>query len=117
MAQRLRLVPELSATFISLLLSRLIRYEADLVDQMFNSSEKRLAGMLPLPSHFVQPLSGCLFHDVTLLTQSLLDASEASRRGRYPRNEASGLWGGCPSDEEIGVRRRGLMGTGYLQSG
>lgn len=33
-------------------MSRLIRYEADLVDQMFNSSEKRLARMLLLLSHF-----------------------------------------------------------------
>lgn len=52
MAERLRRAPELSQTFISLLLSRLIRYEADLVDQMFNSSEKRLARMLLLLSHF-----------------------------------------------------------------
>ena len=52
MAQRLHTAPELSEAFISLLLSRLIRYEADLVDQMFNSSEKRLARMLLLLSHF-----------------------------------------------------------------
>lgn len=52
MAHRLRQAPELSEPFISLLLSRLIRYEADLVDQMFNSSEKRLARMLLLLSHF-----------------------------------------------------------------
>ena len=29
--------------FIGHLLSRIVRYEADFVDQMFNSSEKRLA--------------------------------------------------------------------------
>jgi CRP/FNR family transcriptional regulator, cyclic AMP receptor protein len=34
------------------LLSRNIRYEADLVDQLFNSSEKRLARMLLLLAHF-----------------------------------------------------------------
>ncbi len=38
--------------FVSHLLSRIIRYEADLVDQMFNSSEKRLARILLLLSHF-----------------------------------------------------------------
>lgn len=38
--------------FVSRLLSRIIRYEADLVDQMFNSSEKRLARILLLLSHF-----------------------------------------------------------------
>jgi CRP/FNR family transcriptional regulator, cyclic AMP receptor protein len=34
------------------LLSRSMRYEADLVDQLFNSTEKRLARMLLLLSHF-----------------------------------------------------------------
>ena len=52
MARRLRESPELSEEFVAQLLARLIRYEADLVDQMFNSSEKRLARMLLLLSHF-----------------------------------------------------------------
>jgi CRP/FNR family cyclic AMP-dependent transcriptional regulator len=38
--------------FVTHLLSRNIRYEADLVDQLFNSSEKRLARMLLLLAHF-----------------------------------------------------------------
>ena len=38
--------------FVKHLLSRNIRYEADLVDQLFNSSEKRLARILLLLSHF-----------------------------------------------------------------
>ena len=38
--------------FVTHLLSRIIRYEADLVDQLFNSSEKRLARILLLLSHF-----------------------------------------------------------------
>ena len=38
--------------FVSHLLSRNIRYEADLVDQLFNSSEKRLARILLLLSNF-----------------------------------------------------------------
>jgi CRP-like cAMP-binding protein len=38
--------------FIAHLLSRIIHYEADLVDQLFNSSEKRLARILLLLSHF-----------------------------------------------------------------
>jgi CRP-like cAMP-binding protein len=38
--------------FVTHLLSRNIRYEADLVDQLFNSSEKRLARILLLLSHF-----------------------------------------------------------------
>jgi CRP-like cAMP-binding protein len=42
----------LAEIFITHLLSRIVRYEADLVDQMFNSSEKRLARILLLLSHF-----------------------------------------------------------------
>jgi CRP/FNR family cyclic AMP-dependent transcriptional regulator len=38
--------------FIAQLLARILRCEADLVDQIFNSSEKRLARMLLLLSHF-----------------------------------------------------------------
>ena len=38
--------PEFSARFMSHLLARNIRVEADLVDQLFNSSEKRLARLL-----------------------------------------------------------------------
>jgi CRP-like cAMP-binding protein len=43
---------DVSELFITHLLSRNIRYEADLVDQLFNSSEKRLARILLLLSHF-----------------------------------------------------------------
>ena len=52
MAQVLHEKPGLSDVFITQLLSRIIRYEADLVDQLFNSSEKRLARLLLLLSHF-----------------------------------------------------------------
>jgi CRP/FNR family transcriptional regulator, cyclic AMP receptor protein len=38
--------------FIAHLLGRTIRVEADLVDQLFNSSEKRLARLLPLLANF-----------------------------------------------------------------
>jgi CRP/FNR family transcriptional regulator, cyclic AMP receptor protein len=43
---------EISEVFVKHLLSRNIRYEADLVDQLFNSSEKRLARILLLLSNF-----------------------------------------------------------------
>jgi len=43
---------EISELFVKHLLLRNIRYEADLVDQLFNSSEKRLARILLLLSHF-----------------------------------------------------------------
>jgi hypothetical protein len=38
--------------FVGYLLARNIRYEEDLVDQLFNSSEKRLARILLLLAHF-----------------------------------------------------------------
>ena len=41
-----------SDLFVAYLLARNIRYEADLVDQLFNSSEKRLARILLLLAHF-----------------------------------------------------------------
>jgi CRP-like cAMP-binding protein len=44
--------PKLSATFVKYLLKRNIRYQDDLVDQLFNSSEKRLARILLLMAHF-----------------------------------------------------------------
>ncbi len=43
---------EISELFTAHLLCRNIRFEADLVDQLFNSSEKRLARILLLLSHF-----------------------------------------------------------------
>jgi len=41
-----------SDMFVAYLLGRNIRYEEDLVDQLFNSSEKRLARILLLLAHF-----------------------------------------------------------------
>jgi CRP/FNR family cyclic AMP-dependent transcriptional regulator len=48
----LHLQSKLSELFTAYLLGRNIRYEEDLVDQLFNSSEKRLARMLLLLAHF-----------------------------------------------------------------
>jgi CRP/FNR family transcriptional regulator, cyclic AMP receptor protein len=52
MARMLREEQGLAEMFVTHLLSRNIRYEADLIDQLFNSGEKRLARMLLLLSHF-----------------------------------------------------------------
>jgi CRP/FNR family transcriptional regulator, cyclic AMP receptor protein len=43
---------EISELFVTHLLSRNIRFEEDLVDQLFNSSEKRLARILLLLAHY-----------------------------------------------------------------
>jgi CRP-like cAMP-binding protein len=56
-AAALRLIrdePQFSEAFIAHLLQRAIRIEADLVDQLFNSSEKRLARLLLLLANFGQ---------------------------------------------------------------
>ena len=43
---------EFSDLFVAYLLARNVRYEEDLVDQLFNSSEKRLARVLLMLAHF-----------------------------------------------------------------
>jgi CRP/FNR family transcriptional regulator, cyclic AMP receptor protein len=52
MMRAMSLEPKLSAIFLKYLLKRNIRYQDDLVDQLFNSSEKRLARVLLLMAHF-----------------------------------------------------------------
>ncbi len=54
MMQALHREHKLSDRFVAYLLARTIRYEADLADQLFNSSEKRLARILLLLAHFGQ---------------------------------------------------------------
>jgi len=52
MVEALHRERKLSDRFVAYLLARNIRYEEDLVDQLFNSSEKRLARILLLLAHF-----------------------------------------------------------------
>jgi CRP/FNR family transcriptional regulator, cyclic AMP receptor protein len=52
MMQALHREHRFSDMFVAYLLTRNIRYEEDLVDQLFNSSEKRLARILLLLAHF-----------------------------------------------------------------
>jgi CRP/FNR family cyclic AMP-dependent transcriptional regulator len=52
MVDTLRREHALSDLFVAHLLTRNIRYEEDLVDQLFNSSEKRLARVLLMLAHF-----------------------------------------------------------------
>jgi CRP-like cAMP-binding protein len=46
---------DFSDLFLKFLLARSMRIQADLVDQLFNSSEKRLARILLLMAEFGQP--------------------------------------------------------------
>ena len=52
MMQALHREHTFSDLFVAYLLARNIRYEEDLVDQLFNSSEKRLARVLLMLAHF-----------------------------------------------------------------
>jgi CRP-like cAMP-binding protein len=52
MMQVLHDKPEFAKLFIAYLLAHTIRVEEDLVDHLFNSSEKRLARVLLLLAHF-----------------------------------------------------------------
>jgi CRP/FNR family transcriptional regulator, cyclic AMP receptor protein len=52
MMRAMSLEPKLSAIFLKYLLKRNIRYQDDLIDQLFNSSEKRLARVLLLMAQF-----------------------------------------------------------------
>ena len=52
MVHAMSVEPKLSAMFVKCLLKRNIRYQDDLVDQLFNSSEKRLARTLLLMAQF-----------------------------------------------------------------
>jgi CRP/FNR family transcriptional regulator, cyclic AMP receptor protein len=52
MVRLLHREPEFAEHFIAYLLSRNVRMEEDLVDQLFNSSEKRLARILLLLAHY-----------------------------------------------------------------
>ena len=52
MVRLLHREPQFAEIFIAYLLSRNVRIEEDLVDQLFNSSEKRLARLLLLLAHF-----------------------------------------------------------------
>jgi CRP/FNR family cyclic AMP-dependent transcriptional regulator len=54
MLELLNQEPEFAKGFIAYLLSRNLRMEADLVDHLFNSSEKRLARLLLLMANFGQ---------------------------------------------------------------
>jgi CRP/FNR family cyclic AMP-dependent transcriptional regulator len=72
--------PKLSAMFVKYLLKRNIRYQDDLVDQLFNSSEKRLARVLLLMAHFGK--EGVSEMSVPRLSQETLAEMVGTTRSR-----------------------------------
>ncbi len=79
MAQLLRDEPAFAARFLSHMLSRNIRIEADLVDQLFNSSEKRLARTLLLLARYGQAHPT---HSVPRISQETLAEMIGTTRSR-----------------------------------
>jgi len=72
--------PNFSQLFMGFLLSRNVQIEADLVDQLFNSSEKRLARVLLLLAHFGK--DGKMEPVIPNVSQDLLAARVGTTRSR-----------------------------------
>ena len=72
--------PKLSALFVKYLLKRNIRYQDDLIDQLFNSSEKRLARLLLLMAQFGK--EGASEMSVPRLSQETLAEMVGTTRSR-----------------------------------
>ena len=80
MMQAMSQEPKLSTMFLKYLLKRNIRYQDDLVDQLFNSSEKRLARVLLLMAQFGK--EGVSEMSVPRLSQETLAEMVGTTRSR-----------------------------------
>jgi CRP/FNR family transcriptional regulator, cyclic AMP receptor protein len=72
--------PAISEMFMAFLLSRNIQIEADLVDQLFNSSERRLARLLLLLANFGK--EGKMESVIPIISQDILAAKIGTTRPR-----------------------------------
>jgi CRP/FNR family cyclic AMP-dependent transcriptional regulator len=79
MLAALRTEPKFSAFFTAYLLSRNSRIEDDLVDQLFNSSERRLARLLLLLANFGQEGAGIQPIPITLSQETLAEMIGSTR--------------------------------------
>ena len=75
------MMPEFSELFMSYLLTQNSQIEEDLIDQLFNSSEKRLARLLLLVANFGKegPITGKFFHRTDSASWVLSNTMEKSR--------------------------------------
>jgi CRP/FNR family cyclic AMP-dependent transcriptional regulator len=80
MIRVLRDEPTFSEIFVRFLLGRNIQFEADLVDQLFNSSERRLARVLLLLANFGK--EGKLETVIPKISQEVLAAKVGTTRSR-----------------------------------
>jgi len=72
--------PEFSGQFLTHMLSRNLRMEADLVDHLFNSSEKRLARLLLMMANFGQ--NSKVSSDIEKISQETLAEMIGTTRSR-----------------------------------
>jgi CRP/FNR family transcriptional regulator, cyclic AMP receptor protein len=79
MRATLRAEPKFSAFFTAYLLSRNSRIEDDLIDQLFNSSERRLARLLLLLANFGQESGGVQPIPITLSQETLAEMIGTTR--------------------------------------
>ena len=80
MARQLRTRPAFATAFLTHMLTRNIRIEEDLLDQLFNSTEKRLARMLLLLARYGEPEVSS--HAVPRMSQELLAEMVGTTRSR-----------------------------------
>jgi len=71
---------DLSDMYLKVLLARSMRTQADLIDQLFNSSERRLARILLLLAEFGEPGKG--EHELPHITQEALAEMVGTTRSR-----------------------------------
>jgi CRP/FNR family transcriptional regulator, cyclic AMP receptor protein len=83
-----------SDMFVAHLLTRNIRYEEDLVDQLFNSSEKRLARILLLLAHFGKEGKARRCDSQNQSGSSSRDGGHNSRAGQFLHEQV----------QEVGLR-------------
>ena len=80
MVQQLHAQPSLADRFLTHMLTRNIRIEEDLIDQLFNSSEKRLARTLLLLARYGEPQSS--HRDLPKVSQETLAEMIGTTRSR-----------------------------------
>jgi len=90
MARLLRDTTEFSGQFLSFIMRRNIQVEADLVDQLFNSSEKRLARLLLILANFNN--DGQLVPITPKLSQAVLAARVGRSEERRVGKECRSRW-------------------------
>jgi len=79
----LRREPDFADLFIAYLLARNVRIEEDLVDQLFNSSEKRLARVLLQLAHFGQDSKTLLIPRISQETLASMIGTTRSRASHF----------------------------------